>query len=218
MRVPAVAVAEPPSRLSSWTLFGLALVALSACSASESGVDGGSNADALAAGSAEVMPVPRRANPGALAEILAHAPSSQPQATGPDGGTLVGTPTEFDGGAPEPEPPKKKQLRTGKLFVQPLLSSPAIERAAREQIYWTLHEQCRGPDGAPPPPDAITLRFTIRHDGSVDPASVSAHANDAQFVDVAECVLREFSALPFRGPAAGRDNTARVIVTWPSVD
>ena len=197
------------------------LIAAAGCASEESGVDGGlPHADAPAATSATIMPMPQRPNPGALGEILAHAPSARPRPTGPDGGTLVGTVVEVDAGAPEVEPPAKrdKKLRTGKLFVQPLLSSPAIERAAREQIYWTLHEKCPGPDGESLPPDAITLRFTIRHDGSVDPASVAANASEDRFSDAAACVLREFSALPFRGPAAGRNNTARVIVTWPSAD
>ncbi|MBW2455992.1 MAG: hypothetical protein JRI68_15855 [Deltaproteobacteria bacterium] len=109
-------------------------------------------------------------------------------------------------------------MQVGDPEVLPLLSSPAIERAARELIYWNLMQKCSGPNDEQPPPDVITLVFTIRSDGSVDPTSVSASASDKRYEETAACVVREFSASPFRGPPATLRSSARIIVTWPSVD
>jgi hypothetical protein len=168
------------------------------------------------------MPVPKRVNPAALSELLAAAPSSHPESTAPDGGTRVASDTgKAEGSAAQPSATAnagKARLRAGRMSLQPLLSSPAIERAAREQIYWTLGQKCKGPDGKPPAADSIVLKFTVRADGTVHPASVEASTDDPKLEATAECVLREFSALPFRGPAASRQSEARVIITWPSVD
>ena len=41
---------------------------------------------------------------------------------------------------------------------------------------------------------------------------------DKRYDRAAECVVREFSALPFSGPPATIGNTTRVISTLPSVD
>ncbi len=178
---------------------------------------------ATAAPVAETRP-PEQPDPQALAELLAATPSARPPSTGPDGGTLVGTETGTtgDAGAPAPLSLPSRGARIGMAVgepeVLPLLSSPAIERAARELIYWNLMKKCRGPEDEEPPPDVITLMFTIRSDGSVDPASVGASATDKRYEGTAECVVREFSASPFRGPAATIRSSARIIVTWPSVD
>ena len=166
-------------------------------------------------------PVPDNPDPSALAEIAEKAKRQAPPPTAPDG-TLVGSDTgeplrddsvEPPAGAP-PQPPR---VHAGQAELAPALSSPAIERAARAQLYWRLRD-CRLSNGAPPPPDAITLGFTIRQDGTVDPASVSATAADESHAEVALCVLRTFSASPFLGPSAGLDTSARVLITWPSVD
>lgn len=166
-------------------------------------------------------PVPNQPDPGALAELVAQAPAEVPQPTSP-AGTLVGS----DTGEPEPAAPvaaltqpsrPAPQIHAGEAELAPALSSPAIERAARAQLYWRLRV-CRTASGAPPPPDSITLGFTIRQDGTVDPASVSATASDEALAEVALCVLRTFSASPFLGPPAGLDTSARVLITWPSVD
>jgi hypothetical protein len=166
-------------------------------------------------------PVPDNPDPSALSEIVAKGTREAPPPTAPDG-TLVGSET----GEPEQvdpvsalatTPPQPPRVQAGHAELAPALSSPAIERAARAQLYWRLRE-CRLPNGAPPPPDAITLGFTIRQDGTVDPASVSASAGDDAHAEVAVCVLRTFSASPFLGPPAGLDTSARVLITWPSVD
>lgn len=170
--------------------------------------------------------VPDEPDPQALDELLNAAPRRQPPPTGPDGGTLVATETgvpEPDEaakhpGAPAPTAPPRPKLEAGRMEIQPWLSNPAIERAAREQFYWPLVQKCRGPDGELLPPETITLVFTIRTDGSVDPASVGATATEKKYDRAAECVVREFSALPFRGPPASIGNTTRVISTLPSVD
>ena len=105
--------------------------------------------------------------------------------------------------------------------MQPRLSNPAIERAAREQIYWHFRE-CTGPDGKPPPPDTILLMFTIRPDGTVNPALVETRCVDPDLTETyaatVDCVARQFAAHPFRGPAATRRMAARVMITWPSTD
>ena len=163
------------------------------------------------------------ADPVALGEIVYAAPREKPKSTGPDGSTLVGTDTgvakteEEAPPAPSAAAPRSGMVAGAPQF-QPALSTPAIERAAREQIYWALSKKCVGPDGKPPPADTIALVFTIRPDGSIDPASVAATTDDKRYEATAECVLREFSALPFRGPTATLHTTARIMVTWPSVD
>jgi hypothetical protein len=168
------------------------------------------------------VPVPAEPDRMALAELLAAAPADTPTPTAKDG-TLVGSNTGLEEDALPPSVDAsvgtpQAHLVAGAPEIQPLLSSPAIERAAREQIYWELMKKCRGPDGEAPTPEVITLVFTIRADGSVDPASAAASAAEARYEATAACVLREFSAIPFRGPAAALATEARIIVTWPSVD
>ncbi|HHH11935.1 MAG TPA: hypothetical protein ENK23_07680 [Sorangium sp.] len=163
--------------------------------------------------------VTQRPDPAALAELLGavpHAPAALPTAA-----TLVGSDTGVPGRT-EPvlvsPPTPSARIRVGTPTFDPLLSSPALEQTARAQLYWALHKACPGPDGKPLPADVITLRFTIRADGSVEPASVSASSADNHFQQTAECVLKTFSSLPFHGPVAGRGSTATLVVTWPSVD
>jgi hypothetical protein len=105
----------------------------------------------------------------------------------------------------------------GRPRYQPLLSNPAIERAARAQIYWRLRS-CATASGDLPPPETIALSFTLRPDGTVDPATVGAKALEGDLEEVAECVARTFAATPFRGPAAAHGTSPSVIVLWPSVD
>ena len=186
-------------------------------------VDGSAQAPALAtATSAMEVEAPTTPDPGALDRILSKVPSARPVRTGPDGGTRVGSETG-EGGDELPRPgnetsrPRHADVQAGPIEIQPQISSPSLERAAREQIYWQLRA-CVDAEGKPPPPESIVLAFTIRADGSVDPASVSASAEDKALEPVAECVLREFSSLPFRGPFAARRTSSRVLITWPSVD
>jgi hypothetical protein len=213
----------------------LAVGAAVACSGGRSSSDhssaGEPTASAAPSGSAGELPVeesnvPAQPDPDALEELLAAAPTSRPAQTGPDGGTLVGSATgkKGDAGA-EPEPSGLEEvdagravLEAGKVMVQPGLSNVAIEHALRAQVYWRLVQKCRGPEGELLPPDTVTLVFTVRSDGTVDPASVGATANERRYDKAAECVVREFSAIPFRGPPASIGGDSRVISTLPSVD
>ncbi len=159
-------------------------------------------------------------SPVALAELLDHVPSAGATlATAPDGGTLVGTDSGTPGDEPprSPEPPKPRRLRLGEPRYQPLLSNPAIERAARAQIYWPLRV-CTDDKGALPAPESITLSFTLRPDGTVDPATVSAKPKRAELDAVADCVIRTFSSLAFRGPTAALGSSPNIVILWPSVD
>jgi hypothetical protein len=168
---------------------------------------------------AEVV-APANPSPNALQEIVAAAPSSSPPPTDGDTGTRIGLDTGVERGeGPSyvPPPTTTSKVVAGDLEIQPQLSSPAIEREARAQIYWRLR-RCKGPGGKPPAPESITLSFTLREDGTVDPVSVTATTADEALQATAECVLREFSNVPFEGPVATRRTPARIIITWPSVD
>jgi len=205
------------------------------CSAGRS-ADGGAPTEITPSGAApsslpseppvEQGKAPTQPDPGALDELLAAAPMDRPGPTGPDGGTLVGTSTGKRGDAgiaPEPSDVEEADagravLEAGKVLVQPGLSSFAIERALRAQIYWPLVQKCRGPEGEMLPPDTVTLVFTVRSDGTVDPASVAATTEQRRYDKAAECMVREFSAIPFRGPPASVGGDSRVVATLPSVD
>jgi len=180
------------------------------------------NPSALAPGEIRVDDKPDKL---ALQELISATPTSRPKTTGADGGTLIGTDTDerepvdapvAPTGADAPQPPDA--LVAGPLSVQPTMSNPAIERAAREQIYWPLVQKCRGPKGEILPPDSITLRFTIRTDGTVDPASVDAEADEEKYQSAAQCVVREFSSIPFQGPPSSLGATTRINAKLPSVD
>jgi hypothetical protein len=221
-------------------LLGVGIAAFSAaaaaaCSGGKAPSDRPSTAEppasAAPSGSAGASPVaeanvPSQPDPGALEELLAAAPTSRLAPTGPDGGTLIGSDTGKKGDAGgEPEPTGLEEvdagratLEAGKVMVQPGLSNVAIEHALRAQVYWPLVQKCRGPEGEFLPPDTVTLVFTVRSDGTVDPASVGATANARRYDKAAECVVREFSAIPFRGPPASLGGDSRVISTLPSVD
>ncbi len=177
------------------------------------------------------LPAPAYANPAALAELLAAAPSAHREATGANGTTLVGSDTKVEppkgrrplataNGSPDSRAPEGEKLPRvlGRVTVSPPLSSPVLERAAREQLYWPLARACRLPNGELPPADSVTLHFDIRRDGSVLPASVVAFADNDAFRDVAACVERVFAASGFHGPIEGRGASTSVQITWPSVD
>jgi hypothetical protein len=165
-------------------------------------------------------------DPTALEEILAASPKAGARPTGPDGGTLVGTVTDADAGpadaaAPAPDaalPKAEARVLAGEPEVQPGLPSPAIERAARAQLYYPLTTRCKDRDGKILPPDAIVLRFRIDPDGYVVPSSISAIATDPRHEDAANCMRRELGAATFRAPAASRGAGTSVNITLPSVD
>lgn len=165
-------------------------------------------------------------DPGALAEILAAAPSASARATGPDGGTLVGTSTDPgaeapDAAAPAPAaaaPKAQARVEEGKPEVQLGLPDPAIERAARAQLYFPLTTRCKDRDGKILPPDAIHLHFRIDPEGYVVPSSISAVAADPRYEDAANCMRRELGTATFRAPASARGTGTTVNATLPSVD
>ncbi|MDI1429866.1 hypothetical protein QHF89_10175 [Polyangium sorediatum] len=176
-------------------------------------------------------PVAKAPVPGVLEEILAAAPKASATSTGPDGGTLVGTETGvrdeaqstaegLDGGldASAPRLGKRMQIQEGSLDVHEGIPSPAVERAARAQLYYPLVTRCRGADGKLLPPDTIVLRFKIDVDGYIVPSSISASGAEARYEAAANCMQRELSAAAFRAPAAARGVATWVNATVPSVD
>jgi len=175
------------------------------------------------------VPIAANPNPVALAEILKAAPTTKPKPTGPDGRTLVGTNTDArpdEHGPDEPSPEKSLAARAdkrisieeGELDVSVGIPSPALERAARAQLYHPLVMRCRRPDGNILPPDAIVLRFRIDSEGYLVPSSITASAAESKYEDAANCMRRELSAATFRAPAAARGVPSKVTATVPSVD
>ena len=172
-------------------------------------------------------PVAKAPAPGVLEEILAAAPKASATSTGPDGGTLVGTETGVrDETQSTPESldasplrrSKRMQIQEGSPDVHEGIPSPAVERAARAQLYYPLVTRCRGADGKILPPDTIVLRFKIDVDGYIVPSSISASGAEARYEAAATCMQRELSAAAFRAPAAARGVATWVNATVPSVD
>jgi hypothetical protein len=178
--------------------------------------------------SAGTKPFAKDPDPAALGEILAAAPKNAPQVTGPDGGTLVGTNTELVEKDPknaqvlipahkDPGLPKIS-IKEGDLDVGVGIPSPAVERAARAQLYHSLVTRCRDQNGKLLPPDAIVLHFRIDADGYIVPPSISAIASDPNHADAAACMRRELAGSSFRAPMAARGMASMVNATVPSVD
>ncbi|WP_156040642.1 hypothetical protein [Chondromyces apiculatus] len=159
----------------------------------------------------------------ALEEILAAAPRKLPAPTDDGGRTRIGTPTPTPG-ADEPalnvahQSPPRSRVVLGDVTLAGSMSSPAIEKAARAQIYWTLVQRCRGPDGAILPPDSVALSFDLDEGGSLIPTRIEATAADPRHEEAAECMRRELAGLAFRVPAGARGQTTPVNATVPSVD
>lgn len=201
----------------------LAAAALAACAKRDASEERARDSEVVtppAAPTAVEQRAPHTPDPQALGELIAAAPSSRPAPTDPSG-TLVGTDTKKSAdpaASAAPAASSEPMVSAGRMTVQPLLSSPILERAGREQIYWQLAKSCRMPNGELPPAESVTLQFTIRSDGTVFPASVRAEAKSKAYEGVADCVERVFAASGFRGPAEGRGTTPEVAVTWPSVD
>jgi hypothetical protein len=169
-------------------------------------------------------PVPATADPAALDEILAAAPrhdGGDPAGAGRGG--LLGTDTGVRGdggaeGAAPADPSKGARIRVGKVTLEPGMSSPTIERAARAQIYWPLVQRCRADDGAILPPEVIHLSFHLDRDGYVVPATILAVPREPRFADAARCMARELGMSTFRAPAAARGLPQSVAMDVPSVD
>jgi len=163
-------------------------------------------------------------DPYALDDLLRQVPKDAPAPTDPDGGTRVGSDTgEVASASPVTtfEPPqrtKKGTVQLGVVAVQTDMASPAIEREARAQLYFPLVTRCRDKSGKILPPDAILLDFTIDIDGYIVPQNIAATATDPAHKAAADCMRRELSGLPFRGPPGARGQSAQVKMTVPSVD
>ncbi|WP_437730450.1 hypothetical protein [Sorangium sp. So ce1335] len=165
------------------------------------------------------------AEPEALEEILAAARQAPPM-TG-NGATLakIGTSTGVPEPsarppepAPQPAPAPRSRVEIGAPTVQVDMSSPAIEKAARAQLYWDLVQRCRGPDGKILPPDVIRVEFNVDADGYIVAPTIIGSASDPRYDEAATCMRRELSAATFRAPAGARGLPTRVDATVPSVD
>jgi len=162
-------------------------------------------------------------DPQAFEELVAATPEAQLPPTGEDGGTLIGTDTGLPpdrerAPAADPADPSRTRVVLGDVKMVGRASSPAIEKAARAQLYWPLVQRCRGPDGAILPPDTVLLSFNIDADGYLIPSSILATALDPRFEEAAACMRRELSGLSFRTPAGARGQPTPVEATVPSVD
>jgi hypothetical protein len=174
------------------------------------------------AGGAGEPPVPSSAEPGALDEILAAAPRSRSGGVDRSGaiGTDTGVPGDAGpGAAPAPvEQAKTARIHVGKVVIEPGMSSPTIERAARAQLYWPLVQRCRDADGGILPAEVVHLTFHLDADGYVIPATILAVPKEPRFADAARCMARELSMATFRAPAAARGLPQNVSTDVPSVD
>ena len=161
----------------------------------------------------------------ALSEFLSAAPRDAGAPTAEDGGTLLGSDTKLPvpdvsavASAPLAPGVPKGRVDLGETTMQPQMSSPAIERAARAQLYWGLVQRCRDKDSKILPPDAVKLVFTIDPDGFISASSIVASAADPRHDDAALCMRRELSAATFQAPVSARGSTTRITATIPSVD
>lgn len=165
-----------------------------------------------------------RPDPEALSELIESAPRNIAASTGEDGGTLLGSDTRLPlsdaSAAPDPaaRPIQRARIAIGEATTQPQMASPAIERAARAQLYWNLVQRCRDSGDKILPPDAVTLVFTINSDGHIVASSIVASAANPEHEAAALCMRRELSAAAFHGPASARGMATRITATIPSVD
>jgi hypothetical protein len=219
---------------------GLALVSGAACSrpvaAPAPSASGASSAAAAAPWSREAL-APHRGNaeplvpgvigsidPSALDDLVAAAPKLVAHPTALDGGTMIGAdsgvpvPSASADAPPAPEAPSPPHVVIGAPTEQAPMATPAIERAARAQLYWNLVQRCRDKAGNILPADAIKVHFIIDVDGYIPPASILATASAAQYAEAAQCMRRELSTATFRAPAATWGRMGEVNATLPSVD
>jgi hypothetical protein len=168
------------------------------------------------------LPVPTTPDPRALDEILAAAARVAPGDGGLDHAALgsdTGLPADAGvRAAPRLDTPKIGRVHVGSVVVEPGMSSPAIERAARAQLYWPLVQRCRAADGAILPPEVVHLRFHLDRDGYVVAATILAVAKEPRFEDAARCMARELAMATFRAPAGARGLPQVVATDVPSVD
>ena len=155
--------------------------------------------------------------PTALGALVAELDQREVKAPAPR--ELVGTQT---GRAPDEggdaELPPRSVAKFGRPTRQGDVSSTAVERSARADLYWTLVARCRGPDGETLPPDAVTLRFRLDESGAIELDTLSSEPSQPRYEDAASCMRRELVSLPYRGSAGQRGSRALVTMTVPSVD
>ncbi|WP_437477122.1 hypothetical protein WME75_27640 [Sorangium sp. So ce1014] len=165
------------------------------------------------------------AEPDALEEILAAAREAAPRPG--DGASLakIGTSTGLPAPsapppapAPDPTPAPRSRVEIGAPMMPANMSSPAIEKAARAQLYWDLVQRCRGPDGKTLPPDAVRVEFNVDAEGYIVVPTIIGSASDPRHDEAATCMRRELSGAAFRAPAGARGLPTRVDATVPSVD
>ena len=194
--------------------------------ASSAAASGGFDRDAWTrnadAGSGEPA-VPTTADPAALAEIVGAAPRSGARpSTGPDGGTAIGSDSGVPGDASAPivsiEPEGAPVVRVGALRQEPNISAPAIEAAARAQIYWGLTQRCRDAEGKILPPEAVRLFFRVDPDGYLIPGSIVATPRLDAHAAAAQCMSRELSATSFRAPPGARGAAHVLVADVPTAD
>lgn len=163
-------------------------------------------------------------DPAALDELIAAAPKTARRPTGKDGGAAIGHDLELSAEAGAPvvsttaTAPGKPRVVVGAPTVQPTMASPAIERAARAQLYWNLVQRCRDPEGHILPPEVIRLQFRIDVDGYIIASTIVATPRAPRFADAAHCMQRELSTAAFQAPAATRGRDCSVDAAVPSVD
>ena len=160
----------------------------------------------------------------ALDDLVAAAPKLVVSPTVADGGTVIGADSGVppaDASAIEPRAPEAKpspSVVVGALVLQAEAASPAIERAARAQLYWNLVQRCRDKEGKILPADAITIQFNLDTEGFIVPSSILATPSAEAYAEAAHCVRRELSTATFRAPAATWGRSDQVKATLPSVD
>ncbi len=167
--------------------------------------------------------VPTTADPAALDEILTAASARAGAAAAPaDPSDLLGTDTGVPQDAGADHAPasgaRGGRVSVGKPVVEPGVSSPGVERAARAQLYWPLVQRCRDEAGAILPPEVVHLHFRLDIDGYIVLSSIHVSSKDLRYAAAARCMERELAAATFRAPPAGRGNARDVDMDVPSVD
>ncbi|MFO0759744.1 MAG: hypothetical protein U0359_24870 [Byssovorax sp.] len=119
--------------------------------------------------------------------------------------------------APSFEPKRRPAVTVGAPVMQATMANPAIERAARAQLYWNL-QRCRDKEEDPAPrrhPPEVQHRrrrvYRRVHDHRDRRRSEACG-------EAAHRMRRELSTATFRAPAATRGQIGLIDATVPSVD
>lgn len=153
-------------------------------------------------------------DPQALGEVLGKLPAPLPRTSA--SGTLVGTPTLAEEGAPEPN----VLSETSMISMQPNLktSNAGGERDLRATLYFDLVNQCRDEDGEILPANAIEIDFRVDSGGLIDRSSVRARALEPQYEAAAQCMVRVIRTGSVNFGSTRLDEPMRVKALVPSVD